>query len=67
MKPFDDMKVSSLFFRIVEKNFPTHEVSAIGLKLAGLAGSSSALLFGIRVIEALFHAVGISWVCQQWL
>ena len=49
-KPFDVMKFRSLFFRIVEKSFPMHEVSAIG-KLTGLVGSSWAFPFGIRVIE----------------
>ena len=47
-KPFDVMKFRGLFFRIVEKSFPMHEVSAIGLKLTGLVGSSWGLALWIK-------------------
>ena len=34
------------------------KMSAIGLKLAGLDGSFSAVFFGIRVTDALFQEDG---------
>ena len=47
-KTFDVMKFRSLFFRMVEKSFPMHEVSEIGLKLTG-----SLFLLGVKYIVVI--------------
>ena len=43
-----------------------HDVSAIGLKLPGLVGSSAAELLGVSLITADFHSLGLTdWVQQM--
>lgn len=40
-------------------SFPSHDVSAMGRKLAGVVGSSAAELFPISLTTACFHCVGM--------
>ena len=50
------------------KGLPTQEVSAMGWKLAGVVGSSTAELFPASLIAASFHSGGITaWdVLLSW-
>ena len=60
------MNLSQRFRRRVVKILPMHDVSAIGLKLPGLVGSSAAELLGISLITADFHSLGMTdWVQQM--
>ena len=61
------MKDNHLFRRIVVKSFPTHGVSAIGLKLEGVEGSSIAAGFPSSFTEATFHWAGTCDCAQQML
>ena len=61
----DSMNSSHLFFRMVVNSLPTQEVRAIGRKLEGSLGSSSADDFPISLIPARFQLVGMVDVDQQ--
>ena len=61
----DSMNSSHLFFRMVVNSLPTQEVRAIGRKLEGSLGSSSAEDFPISLIPASFQLVGMVDVDQQ--
>ena len=53
--------------RIAVKSLPTQDVSAMGLKLFGRVGSSSAACFPISLTEAVFHCSGTIDCAQQVL
>ena len=56
---FAIMKDNHLLRIMVVNNFPTHDVSAMGLKLDGSVGSFSAAGFPSNFIEAIFHCAGM--------
>lgn len=52
------MKESHLFLRIDVKSFPTQDVRAIGLKLAGSLLQLETEVLGINRMSACLHARG---------
>ena len=50
------MNLTERFLRTVVKYFPTHEVSAMGLKLLGDAGSEIAAALAISLTDASLQA-----------
>ena len=59
--------MSHRFFKMVVKSFPTHDVRAMGRKLEGSCGLSTAEALGIRWITPCFHPHGMVLSCQQRL
>ena len=59
------MKWNHLFLSNEVKIFPTHEVRAIGLKLAGSPGAVSAAGFGMSQTTASFHTLGTERCSQH--
>ena len=63
----DSMKDSHRRQRIVVKSLPTQGVRAMGRKLFGRVGSSSAASFPISFTDAVFHCRGTTDCVQQVL
>ena len=58
MYPLWSIKESQRFLRMDVNSFPTQEVKAIGLKLAGSLLQVEAEAFGISLTTACLHAWG---------